>query len=136
MEEVAVLHTQSTTSVLEQNRDCHSVTTKMIQTLDHTLMWEYNAAEVSPHDFSLSSIILLELFIADCISWEVRLEGGETEWEGRLEVCINRRWGTVGNEGWSLVNSQVVCNSLGFDLAGVCKSFLSINVFTFLFMSL
>ena len=45
----------------------------------------------------------------------MRLLEGETEFEGRLEVCVSRRWGTVDSEGWSKVNTQVVCNDLGFD---------------------
>ena len=43
---------------------------------------------------------------------------GEGEWEGRLEVCYNGRWGTVGADGWTQNNSLVVCNSLGYDYAG------------------
>ena len=41
---------------------------------------------------------------------------GETEWEGRLEVCLNRRWGTVGGNEWTQTNSHVVCNALGYDI--------------------
>ena len=35
--------------------------------------------------------------------------------EGRLEICLNGRWGTVGSEGWSQVNSEIVCNDLGYE---------------------
>ena len=52
---------------------------------------------------------------ADCVDGEVRLSEGETEWEGRLEVCFSRRWGTVGSEGWSQVNTEIVCNDLGYE---------------------
>ena len=52
----------------------------------------------------------------DCVDGEVRLFEGETELEGRLEVCFSRRWGTVGSEGWSQVNTKVVCNDLGYEL--------------------
>ena len=41
---------------------------------------------------------------------------GKKEWEGRLEICIGRRWGTVGADGWTQTNSDVVCNALGYDI--------------------
>ena len=44
----------------------------------------------------------------------MRLTGG-TEQEGRLEVCISQRWGTVRSNGWSLADAQVVCRSLGYE---------------------
>ena len=40
---------------------------------------------------------------------------GESEWEGRLEVCFSRRWGTVSSDGWTQTNTQVVCNDLGYE---------------------
>ena len=49
---------------------------------------------------------------------EVRLDGGETEWEGRVEVCFNKRWGTVSSEGWTDTNTRVVCNDLGYEVSG------------------
>ena len=48
----------------------------------------------------------------------MRLMEGETEWEGRLEVCLSGRWGTVGGNEWTQTNSHVVCNALGYDITG------------------
>ena len=50
---------------------------------------------------------------------ELRLSEGETEWEGRVEVCLGQRWGTIGNDGWTEVNSYVICNALGYDFTGM-----------------
>ena len=58
---------------------------------------------------------LLNCCIVDCANGETRLVDGETEWEGRLEICFGQRWGTVSSDGWTEINSQVVCNSFGFD---------------------
>ena len=55
-------------------------------------------------------------FTAYCTDGEVRLSEGETEWEGRLEVCLNGRWGTVGGNEWTQTNSHVICNALGYDI--------------------
>ena len=54
----------------------------------------------------------------------IRLMEGESEWEGRLEVCIGQRWGTVTSDGWTVNNTQVVCRDLGYDNDGMCSSSL------------
>ena len=52
----------------------------------------------------------------------MRLADGKTELEGRLELCIGGRWGTVGSEGWHQTNSEVVCNSFGYNISGQYRS--------------
>ena len=44
---------------------------------------------------------------------------GESEWEGRLEVCLSQRWGTVSSDGWSHTNTHVICNDFGYDFSGI-----------------
>ena len=46
------------------------------------------------------------------------MDEGETELEGRLEMCYNRRWGTASTEGWTDINTQVVCSDFGYDASG------------------
>ena len=33
-------------------------------------------------------------------------------------MCYNERWSTIGSEGWTDINTQVVCNDLGYDVSG------------------
>ncbi|CAI8023573.1 Neurotrypsin [Geodia barretti] len=49
-----------------------------------------------------------------CSTGEIRLIGGESEGEGRLEVCNNRRWGSVCGTQWTNRHTAVVCRYLGF----------------------
>ena len=51
--------------------------------------------------------------MADCENGHVRLIGGNTQYEGRVEVCINQVWGTVCSSMWGTLNSNVVCKQLG-----------------------
>ncbi|XP_045768313.1 protein bark beetle isoform X2 [Maniola jurtina] len=46
----------------------------------------------------------------------IRLLGGRTPHEGRLQVRIDGKWGTVCNYGWNIVNAALVCNQVGLAL--------------------
>ena len=56
----------------------------------------------------------------DCINGSVRLgdasdgisEDGEGVRQGRVEVCVNRAWGTVCNDTFRLSEARVVCKQL------------------------
>jgi len=53
-----------------------------------------------------------------CQDGEIRLAGGSTPYEGRVEVCLNETWGTVCDNFWDADDANVACGQLGFSRIG------------------
>ena len=57
--------------------------------------------------------------LGSCTANELRLVGGSTDHEGRLEMCRDRQWGTICDDDWDNINSNVACRQLGFGDSGM-----------------
>ena len=62
------------------------------------------------------------LCIADsnfsCTDGDVRLVGGLSSADGRVELCHDNHFGTVCEENWTNEEAGIVCSQLGFSKEG------------------
>ena len=54
----------------------------------------------------------------NCTNGKIRLVNGASPNQGRVEMCWNRAWGTITDDGWSVVDARVVCRELGYTTIG------------------
>ena len=56
------------------------------------------------------------------VEYTIQLVGGGSSLEGRVEVYVNRAWGTVCDDGWDFNDARVVCRQLGYGSAVSAKT--------------
>ena len=53
-----------------------------------------------------------------CNDGEIRLVDGETENEGRVEICFDNQFGTICDDDWDNNDASVICYQQGFGREG------------------
>ena len=50
---------------------------------------------------------------------EIRLAGGPSSREGRVDICVDGYWYTPCQDTWGIEETRVVCRELGFCQQGI-----------------
>ena len=55
------------------------------------------------------------------VEGQIRLRGtgASSSREGRVEMCLDKVWGTVCGYGWDTADARVVCRQLGYSAIGM-----------------
>ena len=72
--------------------------------------------------YTILSTYKYTCLIASCKDGDLKLVGAISENEGRLEVCLDQRWGTINGDGWTHTDTQVACRQLGYSTSGISSS--------------
>ena len=64
-------------------------------------------------------LIVVIVIVDNCSDGAIRLIGGDTQYEGAVEVCVNRIWSAVCPAGWDVKEATVVCRQLGYITTGM-----------------
>lgn len=60
------------------------------------------------------NLTILVIIEEQCLEGELQLVNGRDEGEGRVEVCRGGEFWDVCDTNWTVENSIVVCNQLGY----------------------
>ena len=74
--------------------------------------------------------------IIGCSEGEIRLVNGNSEMEGRVEICLNDEWGTVCDQMWDDTDAGVVCQQLDLQSNGIVKPIQHVYNFKYFLISL
>ena len=75
--------------------------------------WEYSVKVSTRFSISRGNTFALLLETVECIDGSIRLQQGDDDSEGRVEVCTDDTYATIDDDSWDQDDARVVCSQLG-----------------------
>ena len=108
------------------NINCNDQSRGFVQDCNHSTVMEYNTAPAS--GCTLQNELIIGCYERlSCVNGDLRLRGGNSTYQGRVEVCSEGLWGTLSSRRplfrlyWDSRAAMVVCRQLGYPWE--CKFF-------------
>ncbi|CAI8051100.1 Deleted in malignant brain tumors 1 protein [Geodia barretti] len=101
------LFSSSSGPIFLDSVDCQGTESRLDECFDRSSLGTHSCRDVSGH-----AGVICPSIERTCDNGEVRLVGGGTLLEGRVEVCYNSRWGTVCDNMWDRRDARVVCRQV------------------------
>ena len=86
----------------------------MLQQPQHVSLVKLNNQKSTLFFMYVHALSYLNSLILVCVDGDIRLRGGTSPSEGRVEICNNHAWGTVCDDLWGTPDANVACGQLGF----------------------
>ena len=72
----------------------------------------YGIADTCFNHYSDVAVVCNDSNGTQCINGSIRLVDGNSQYEGRVEICLYNHWGTVCDDSWDNVDATIVCRQL------------------------
>ena len=80
-------------------------------------MWQYYRQETYNALNILTNFLCYKALLLNCSNGDLRLMDGNSQFNGRVEICYENQWGTVcGDNSWisDTSGASTVCKQLGY----------------------
>ena len=63
--------------------------------------------------------MFVHVLFSECQDGDIRLSGGDSYWEGRVEICQSNSYFTVCDDLWDEMEARVVCRQVNYTGEGL-----------------
>lgn len=81
----------------------------------------------SSYTFFMLHLYFVFQHTASCTNGLIRLVDGTDKFEGRLEYCVDGKWGTVCDDGFGDIDAQKACKQMGLPFQSKLKTTCTVN---------